>query len=94
MVVGFNFIEGDNYTHERLEQIRFITQQNYKSASRAVTKYESYAKYGLPGFHFELLRVRVRWEELGQSLINIDKAIAAGQSIKDRPQDIITNESW
>ena len=93
MVVGFQFIEGDTYTDGRLEQIRYVTQKNYAAASRAVTRYESYAKYGLPGYHFELLRVRMRWEELGQSLINIDKAIAAGQGIKDRPQDIITNES-
>ena len=87
----WKFIEGDTYTDGRLGQIRKVYVEKSIKALTRVKQLKSFEKYGLPGYRFMMLHAKQGYEDAMESLDNIDKAIEAGQEIKDRDIDIETN---
>lgn len=88
----WQYIEGDTYTHGRLKQLRKHYQEESLKNLTEYQKLKRYEKYGLPGYRWMLLHSKLNWEDDMESIDNIDKAIKAGQGIRDRDIDIANHQ--
>ena len=71
----WKFVPGDRYDIDQLLAFKVFFLQDVISASLDLTKYESYRKYGLPGFRVGILRRTMGLEEAVRNLEVINQAI-------------------
>ena len=79
----WHYITGDTYTDGRLQIFKKHYENEILKDVVEYTRLQSYEKYGIPGIRWMLIHLRVEWANNKESLRNIDRAIAAGQEIKD-----------
>ena len=87
----WQFIEGDIYTHGRLEKLKKFFEDKIIKDFTERERLVRYQKYGIPGIRWMILHSQMEWESNVISLHNVELAMASGQGIKDRDIDIQTH---
>lgn len=71
----WNYISGDNYDVEDLEDIKFIFTIDLQQANKELTRVRSFARYGLPGYRWMLIHAEDEVRESFANLAVVETAI-------------------
>lgn len=72
----WNFVAGDKYSLQQLQDFRVFFYQDFLSAEAEVTKHKELEKWGLPNWRLGMIRRKLGLEEAERNLIIVNQAIS------------------